>query len=304
KKITHLSRLKIRWLNIQTLILLLFGLLFSFFQGQAQTYCTPQYYDGCDYDDDLNSIIITGHGTSVLSDLNTGCAANAYSDRTTTTTAVDLMQGQSYSVQMNTTYSFGSDEYAYIWIDFNNDGTFSSNEKLLSDFPLISTPSFATTTIAIPANAVVGIHRMRVRVVYSPWLTPDACSLEDYGETHDYNVNILALPSCTGPVSAGVASASVTNACASVPFSVSLTGATMAGGITYQWQSSPVGAGTFTNIQGATSTSYTVANQTIATDYRCVVVCTNGNTTDISNTVSVAQNPITQCYCTPTYSYT
>src|SRR5690606_9981077 len=110
-------------------------------------------------------------------------------------------------------------------------------------------------------------------------------------------------PLCTGQVSAGVASASVTNACASVPFTVSLTGATMAGSVTYQWQSSPAGAGTFTDISGATCISYTIANQTVATDYRCVVVCLNSNTTDISNVVSVAQNAITQCYCTPTYSY-
>src|SRR5690554_4979503 len=38
EKITPLSRLKIRWLNTQTLILMFFGMFLSFFNGQAQTY--------------------------------------------------------------------------------------------------------------------------------------------------------------------------------------------------------------------------------------------------------------------------
>src|SRR5690606_37863903 len=47
---------------------------------------------------------------------------------------------------------------------------------------------------------------------------------------------------CSGQVTAGTATASVANACPAVPFDLSLTGSTMAGGITYQWQSSPAGA--------------------------------------------------------------
>ena len=107
---------------------------------------------------------------------------------------------------------------------------------------------------------------------------------------------------CSGAVTAGTASASVTNACANVPFNLLLTGATNGAGMTYQWQSSPVGAGTFTNIVGATTISYAVANQTAPRDYRCVVTCTNGGSTQNSNIVSVAQNTPAQCivYCTPT----
>src|SRR5690606_7027859 len=40
EKITHLSRLKIRWLNTKTLILLLFSLFLPFLQLQAQAPCT------------------------------------------------------------------------------------------------------------------------------------------------------------------------------------------------------------------------------------------------------------------------
>src|SRR5690606_2751536 len=84
---------------------------------------------------------------------------------------------------------------------------------------------------------------------------------------------------CSGTVTAGTATASVTNACGGVAFDLSLTGSTLAGRITYQWQSSPQGAKTWTNIPPPTNMSYTVANQTVATDYRCIVTCTNSNST-------------------------
>src|SRR5690606_34174820 len=115
-------------------------------------------------------------------------------------------------------------------------------------------------------------------------------------------LDMMPATPCSGQVSAGVASASVTDACAAVPFNLKLTNPTYAGGVTYQWQSSPAGSNTFTDISGATSAYYIVNNQTVATDYRCVVVCTNSNSTQTSNVVSVGQNPYTQCYCTPVYT--
>src|SRR5690606_17987652 len=93
---------------------------------------------------------------------------------------------------------------------------------------------------------------------------------------------------CSGTPTAGTASAT-TRVCASEPFTLSLAGATMAGGVTFQWQSSPTGAGTFTNIPGATGLSYIENNQTVATDYRCIVTCTHSNSSDTSNVVSVPQ---------------
>ncbi|MDR0801169.1 GEVED domain-containing protein, partial [Fluviicola sp.] len=105
---------------------------------------------------------------------------------------------------------------------------------------------------------------------------------------------------CSGTPTAGTANATVANACAGVSFNVSLTGATVGGGVTYQWQSSPAGANTWANISGATGAFYTVTNQTAASDYHCIVTCTNGGSADTSNVVSVGQNTPSQCYCTPT----
>src|SRR5690606_33689424 len=86
---------------------------------------------------------------------------------------------------------------------------------------------------------------------------------------------------------AGTASATQ-RTCAGDPFTLLLTGSTVGGNLTYQWQSSPQGAGTWTNLTGATTISYTVTNQTADTDYRCIVTCTTSNSNDTSTVVSVA----------------
>lgn len=93
---------------------------------------------------------------------------------------------------------------------------------------------------------------------------------------------------CSGTPTAGTATVSTRN-CASEPVTLALTGNTIAGGMTIQWQSSPAGANTFTDIAGAVNATFTVTNQTVSTDYRCIVTCTNSNATATSNTVTAVQ---------------
>ncbi|RRA90357.1 GEVED domain-containing protein, partial [Paenimyroides viscosum] len=304
KKITQFSKLNVRWISTKALMLLLLGLFLPIMQMQAQ-YCTPLYSSGCSSGDDLNSVVLNGNGASVLSDLNTGCTSvngTGYNDKTALFTPVDLLPGQTYTIQLNTNYSPGW-EYASVWIDFNNDNVFdNSTEKLLVDLSLVTSPAFSSGSLVIPLTATPGVRRMRVRVVYSS-TGFDACSSYTWGETHDYNVNILALTPCSGTVNAGVATANVTSTCVGSSFVLSSTGVTYGGGVTYQWQRSPAGTNTFTNISGATNASHTITGQTAATDYRLIVTCTNSNSTQTSTIVSVAQKPITDCYCTPTYTY-
>src|SRR5690554_568459 len=273
------------WIKPKVLLLLLLGFFLPFMEGNAQTYCTPAYSTGCSWGDDLNSFVITGHAASVISDLNTGCSSTSYDDRTSVFSPVDVMQGQTYTVEINTNYSAGW-EYASIWIDFDDDGTFDdTTEKLLTDLSLDSEPSFSTATIDIPITANVGIHRMRVRVVYNG-SGFDACTSASYGEAHDYEVNVLALPPCTGTPTAGTTSASP-RMCIGDTFTLSLTGATMASALTYQWQSSPIGAGTFTDIAGATDPSYIETSQPVSNDYRCLITCTVSGESSYSTVYSV-----------------
>jgi len=109
--------------------------------------------------------------------------------------------------------------------------------------------------------------------------------------TGNGTVTITSLAPCTGTPNAGVTSVTSRN-CASEPFTLSSSGATKAGGITYKWQRSDAGANTWSDIPTATSASHTVTNQAVASDYRFVVTCANGNTVSMSNVVTVTQSGV------------
>ncbi len=84
------------------------------------------------------------------------------------------------------------------------------------------------------------------------------------------NVNIV-LP-CTGTPNAGTSLPAITLACATT--NLSLSGVTIAAGLTYQWQSSTTNATTgFTNVASATNNTYNAPAPSQTTWYRCVVTC-------------------------------
>ena len=105
---------------------------------------------------------------------------------------------------------------------------------------------------------------------------------------------IPAVP-CTSPPTAGSASAANNPICPSVNNTISLTGGTGGTGQTYQWQSSATGAaGSYTNIAGATNSTY-IANQTSNTYYRCYVTCSGMSDTTAGLLVNTSN--FINCYC-------
>jgi YVTN family beta-propeller protein len=86
---------------------------------------------------------------------------------------------------------------------------------------------------------------------------------------------------------------------ATATFSVTATG----GGLSYQWQSEAPGGSSFTNITGATSSSYTTPATTLAqsgTQFMCVVTNTVGSTPSNAATLTVTSAPPTTNYVTAT----
>jgi YVTN family beta-propeller protein len=86
---------------------------------------------------------------------------------------------------------------------------------------------------------------------------------------------------------------------ATATFSVTATG----GGLSYQWESEAPGGSSFTNIAGATSSSYTTPATTLAqsgTQYMCVVTNTVGSTPSNAATLTVTSAPPTTNYVTAT----
>ncbi|PQJ08990.1 hypothetical protein CJD36_021535 [Flavipsychrobacter stenotrophus] len=76
---------------------------------------------------------------------------------------------------------------------------------------------------------------------------------------------------CTGTPTAGVTVSSGGGGCGSFSSTLSLSGLTVSGGLTYQWQSSPDNA-IWSSVSGATNAFY-AATGTSSTYFRCVVTC-------------------------------
>jgi hypothetical protein len=142
---------------------------------------------------------------------------------------------------------------------------------------------------------------MRVRGDYYGYQVNDPCNPLYYGETEDYTVTIVNPVACAGTPAPGNTLSTSGQVCSGASFTLSLQNSFYAvTGLSYQWQSSPDGV-TFTDISGATSSTYS-ASQTAATWYHCVVTCSNSALSANSSDLQVTMGFIS-CYCTPTYNY-
>ncbi|MBT0607866.1 S8 family serine peptidase [Aequorivita echinoideorum] len=81
-------------------------------------------------------------------------------------------------------------EYWKVWIDYNRNGTFESNE-LVVNFNSTSSGTLSRS-FTVPTSALAGPTRMRVSMKYNSGQT--ACETFSYGEVEDYTVNIGTNP--------------------------------------------------------------------------------------------------------------
>ncbi|MBK9358779.1 MAG: PKD domain-containing protein [Bacteroidales bacterium] len=144
-------------------------------------YCTPAYTTGTSAGDYITLV--------QLGSINNATGASSspyytyYSNLST-----DLTIGGAYSITLSPgTYSSGN--YIAVWIDYNLNNTFETAEKL-GTISISPTPATGTILFTVPPYAIPGTTRMRVREVWNN-SDFDACSSYGYGETEDYNVNIL-----------------------------------------------------------------------------------------------------------------
>jgi hypothetical protein len=262
-------------------------------------YCTPTTSLGCGTYGSLLKVEITG---TTLANTTTCAASPYYTSYPAATATAMLSPGLSYPLSI----TLGRYAKAGLWIDYDHSGTFDASEYLALGSNATNTAGSTVTltpTLAIPATALLGTTRMRVRTQYFPTTSvldgTSACLGTTYGETEDYTVTLAPSVACTGTPPAISLVSSATTVCGGTAITLTASGvAAGTTGLSYQWQSSPVGANTFTNLGAAqTSVFYTVASQAAATDYRVVVTCTASSASATSNVVSVAQTPFAACYC-------
>lgn len=181
-------------------------------------------------------------------DNNTGYACNT-GGYTLFTSPVDTFYTGNIE-QMTVTVGDGGTENVAVWIDYNHNGVFDTNE-----FTALGSANDddVVNNISVPAGADTGLTVMRVRVRFSTALTSDQACYNGftYGETEDYLIYLAPPPPCAAPIVAGTINGPSTTQIDSTETFV-LTGYT--GNI--QWQySNTVAAGPYINFTGSTNDS-------------------------------------------------
>jgi gliding motility-associated-like protein len=165
-------------------------LKFASFEVKAQApYCTATYGNPCQsaFTNDFINSFSTTNGTTNITNNNTGCNNMPNNYIYYPNMVVTAAQGCSFNVsaQCGATYQQGFG----IWIDFNHNNLFTDAGEFVWNSGAAGFQVF-NGVVNIPASALLGITRMRVRSNYAaPPTSP--CLNQTYGEVEDYQINIV-----------------------------------------------------------------------------------------------------------------
>ncbi len=220
----------------------------------TQCYCVPIYFNGTQAGDLISNVEIIG--TTLAN--NTGFVAGGpsytfFTGQPNYTTT--LIPSSSYSLSI-ATGEYGSQGYA-AWIDYNDDGVFTINERIGytngtigTGFTMGQVNDSSTFVISLTCNPPAGVHRLRIRGAYfTDGDQIDPCSSYGYGETEDYEITIAPPPAC--PSAGLVVSTTTTQTSATVGWLLNCSSSQI-----YDLEYGPVGfvpgTGTFLNNQTIT----------------------------------------------------
>ena len=131
------------------------------------------------------------------------------------------------------------------------------------------------------------------------WVTNDIdCQTRPQPAATNYDIGADEIEICTGTPTAGMITGSGTT-CAGQTVVLNLTGASSGGGISYQWRSSTTSGGPYTDISGATGTTYTATNISGTTYYVVNVTCSGSATTVTTPQFMITANALPTAGVTP-----
>lgn len=195
--------------------------------------CTPS--SDCSFGDGFTRFVL---GTI---DNSSGCSPTGYSDFSDLIT--DLSRGTSHDVSAESGWS---PQYFTMWIDYNDNFYFETDEKVVAAF---SFDLAGTTSFALPADAPLGEHLIRVKASDVAGNTSDPCSDMPYGETEDYRVNILVSETGEAPIVDFMADIVLAPVSTTVSFTDLSTGFPTA----WDWTITPASGWSYTGGTNATS---------------------------------------------------
>lgn len=171
-------------------------------QAAANCYCTPEigFDNGLGY---INSVqlgtINNVSGQNYVGPQDQRIFYFSYTSTPAANQTTNLAQGSSQTITIDVAGDNGNNSVA-AWIDFNGDGDFyDAGEQLGAAANLPNgTVSF---TFTVPATAVPGPTRLRIRESRMVWYYPDPVKdpcefMKTFGESEDYTVSITG--PCTG----------------------------------------------------------------------------------------------------------
>lgn len=189
----------------------------------------------------------------------------------------------------------------------------------ISSHPSSTTINYGTTaTFSVTATATLGAtlsYQWQLQPSGGSWSNIAGATSSSYTTSSQTNTNsgdsyrvIVSGTRLAAPVTSNTASLTVTSASITInshpgdstvdsgdtaTFTVSAS-ATLSATLSYQWQKQESGAGDWSNISGATSSSYTTGSLTVADDntdkYRVVVSATKNATSVTSNSATLTVN--------------
>ncbi len=155
--------------------------------NKAPVYCTSSAL--YTYGEDIGNVTFAGINNGNPSpQTNNPAAINLFTDYSNVAPG-QIRAGVSYPISVSMIYSANTvSGTCNVYIDFNRNGTWETNEKAFSATYPAAIPQLLGN-ITVPFNAKPGLTKMRV--VADEYNVAPACGTYTYGETEDYVVNII-----------------------------------------------------------------------------------------------------------------
>lgn len=142
----------------------------------------------------LNCSFGDGFELFSVNEINNPSGCEGYGDFTNQVANFDA--DTTYDLTVTTGYG---DQFVTVWIDFNDDYNFTSDEKVVDNYVIAPGQGGGSYTdtmpLTIPAGANPGTHLMRAKTNWQAGVPENACEETTYGETEDYSANIGGLSS-------------------------------------------------------------------------------------------------------------